>query len=161
MSAGYYAVDTGDGNELCSGLTPEIAREAAFTRELCIGLYPDDDIGGGTHVSLTRANAFNHDHIGWCCSDAAVATMLGPRRWREVERLARFKRCKTFIDQHLGPVEKAVPPRKVISREQSCVESRSKFSGDCRLAAGAAAIDEDDEWTVAAVLENQIAEVSE
>jgi hypothetical protein len=27
--AGYYAVDTGDGNELCSGLAPEIARKAA------------------------------------------------------------------------------------------------------------------------------------
>ncbi len=26
---GYYAVDTGDGNELCSGLAPEIARKAA------------------------------------------------------------------------------------------------------------------------------------
>jgi hypothetical protein len=25
----YYAVDTGDGNELCSGLAPEIARKTA------------------------------------------------------------------------------------------------------------------------------------
>lgn len=28
-AAGYYAVDTGDGNELCNGLAPEIARKAA------------------------------------------------------------------------------------------------------------------------------------
>lgn len=26
---GYYAVDTGDGNELCWGLAPEVARKAA------------------------------------------------------------------------------------------------------------------------------------
>lgn len=29
MATGYFAVDTGDGNELCSGLAPQIARKAA------------------------------------------------------------------------------------------------------------------------------------